>query len=531
MHFPSTAVDKMEKSSVLAHILKPEGSTSLLGGELSARVVNQEKYISPLCTVETDSPVSIDDAFQSAFSDDVKPITLIGPEGSGKTTALERLVVEWAKGKHLQKFSCVFLFRLKELNSLNAPLSLQSLMLQHHGHVTPETIALVFQRPEEVLLVFDDVHHCRESLDPLVQTTLCSDPSQAVSLSCLVASLLHGSLLKGAAVILAARPTECLDFLSSTAVLGFQKVQREAFFNMLFSDPTVAQKAVTHMEKTLGFYDFCTAPRFCWTVCSIYRSLMDAGRNLPETLSQLFVEILVYLLGTLSLSEASNRKLVLTLGKMATHCYLEQHLSCTREEMKSFGFQQLFNAAGVFLQAHGDQADRFAFHSQLILDFLVAVSFYLDSVKCEGVMDMLKKQKPFADFAGAFMSALAEPAQRRQLEVLLGEFNSDQIADFKLWFKTSSEKTLEEIRCKEHLYYFHLLYEAQNESLVKEIVIPSARIGLSFGDLNLQQCAALKYVLKCFDEVQKLNLYMTKNLTEELAESLAPAMTMAHEIM
>lgn len=298
---------------------------------------------------------------------------------------------------------------------------------------------------------------------------------------------------------------------------------------MFFSDPTVAQKAVTHMEKTLGFYEFCTAPRFCWTVCSIYRSLMDAGRNLPETLSQLFVEILVYLLGTLSLSEASNRKLVLTLGKMATHCYLEQHLSCTREEMNSFGFQQLFNSAGVFLQAHGDQADRFAFHSQLILDFLVAVSFYLDSVKCEGVMDMLIKQKPFADFAGAFMCALAEPAQRRQLEALLGEFNSDQIADFKSWFKTSFEKLREDL-CEEHLYYFHLLYEAQNESLVKEIVTPSARRGLRFGGLNLQKCAALKYVLKCLDEVQKLNLYMTENMTEELAESLAPVMTMAHEM-
>lgn len=520
----------MDKSSVLAHILKPRGSASLLGGELSARVVSQEKYISPLCTIETDSPVSIDDAFQSALSDDVKPVALIGPEGSGKTTALERLVVEWAKGKHLQRFSRVFLFRLKELNSLNAPLSLQSLMIQHHGHVTAETTALAFQRPEEVLLVFDDAHHCRESLDPLVQTSLCSDPSQAVSLSCLVASLLHGSLLKGAAVILAARPTECLDFLSRTDVLGFQKAQREAFFNMFFSDPTVARKAVTHMEKTLGFYDFCAAPRFCWTVCSIYRSLMDAGRNLPETLSQLFVEILLYLLGTLSLSVASNRELVLTLGRMATHCYLEQHFSCTRQEMDSFGFKELFNAAGVFLQAHGDQADRFAFHSQLILDFLVAVSFYLDSVKCEDVMDILKKTNPFADFAGAFMSALAEPAQRRQLEALLGEFTSDQIADFKSWFKASSEETLKGFHADRHLYYFHLLYEAQNESLVKEIVTPSARMGLSYGGLDLQKSVALKYVLKCLDEVQDLNLYMTKNLTEELAESLSPGMAIAREI-
>lgn len=529
----------MDKSSVLAHILKPEGSASFLGGELPARVVDQEKYISPLCTVEWETnkgveygsegkPVSLDDMIQSALCDDVKTMTLTSPEGSGKTTALERLVVEWAKRKYLQKFSCVFLFRLKELNCLNALVSLQSLMLEHHGHITPETVALVVQQPEKVLLVFDDVHHCAESLDPSVQT-LCSDPSQAVSLSCLVASLLHGSLLKGAAVILATRPTDCLDFLSSTAVtmLGFKKEQREGYFNMFFSDPTVAQKAVTHMEKTLSFYDFCSAPRFCWTVCKIYKSLMDAGRNLPDTLSQLFVEILVYLLGTVSLSEDSNRKLVLSLGKMAAHCYPEQHLSCSREEMNSFGLEQLSNEAGVFLQVHGDHADRFAFHSQLILDFLVAVSFYLDTAKCEGLMDMLRKQKPFAEFAGAFMSALAEPAQRRQLEALLGEFNCDQIADFKSWFKT---RTLKTMRWEEHLYYLHLLHEAQNESLVKDIVRPSKTMGLSYGDMNLQQCTALKYVVVCLGGMQELILYSTNILTEELAESLAPVMTRAHEI-
>lgn len=531
--FPSKAVDKMDKSSVLAHILKLEASPSLLGGQLPARVVNQEKYISPLCTVEREAeygskgkPECLDDAIQSSLCDDVRTITLIGSEGSGKTAALERLVVEWAKGKCLQKFSWVFLFRLKELNSLIV--SLQSLMLQHPGHITPETIALAVQRPEEVLLVFDDVHHCGESLDPSDQT-LCSDPSQAASLSSLVASVLNGSLLKGAAVILATRPTECLDFHSSTVVtvLGFKREQREVYFNLFFNDLTVAQKAVTHMEKTLSFYEVCSTPRFSWTVCKIYKYLMDAGRNLPDTLSQLFVEILAYLLGNLSLSKASNRKLVLSLGKVAAHYYVEQHLSWSREEMKSFGLEQLCNEAGVFLQVNGD---RFAFHSQLMLDFLIAVSYYLDTAKCEGLMDTLKKPKPRAEFAGAFMSALAEPAQRRQLEALLGDFNCDQIADFKSWVKTSSGERLEGIHYEEHLYYFQLLREAQNESLVKDIVKPSARLGLSYGRMNLQQCTALKYVVMCLGRMQALNLYLIKVLTEELAESLAPVMAITHEI-
>lgn len=524
----------MDKGAVLTHMLKTKGTASLLGGEVSASVINQDKYISPLCSIaqetdgdEADSTLSFDDA----FSDDVKYVTLVGPEGSGKTTSLEKLVVDWAKKKRLQKFSYLFLFRIKELNSLNGPLSLQSLMLHHHGHITPETIALIVQRPEDVLFVFDDVHLCKESLDPSIHT-LCSDPSQTASLSCLVASLLHGSLLKGAPFILAARPTECLNSLRATEVtmLGFLKPKREAFFNRFFSDPAVAHKAVIHMESTLGFYDVCTAPRFCWTVCCIYKSVMDAGGKLPETLSQLFIEILVCLLQTLSLSPACNRQLVLALGKMASHCLLEQCLSCTREEMDSFGFQQLLTATSVFLQVEGDQSDRFTFHSQLMQEFILAVSFFLDSAKSEDVENMLEKHKSHTEFLGGFLSALSEPAQRRQLEALLGEFNADQMTNFKCWFKSSSEKMLKGFHKEKHHHCFNLLYEAQNESLVKEIITTSARIGISYGYLNLQQCVALNYVVKCLGGMQNLNLYNTRNLTEEQAEALAPAMSLSHEI-
>lgn len=507
---------------------------------MPARVVNQDKFISPLCTVERETneraghgsggrPVSLDDAIQSALRDNFKTITLIGPEGSGKTTALERLAVEWAKGKCLQRFSCVLLFRLKEFHSANDLVSLQSLMLQHHGHVTPETMALIVQRPEEVLMLFDDAHHCSESLDPSVQT-LCSEPGQAVSLSCLVSSLLHGSLLDGAAVVLATRQAERLDFLSaSVTLLGFRKEQRDEYFDVFFGEPTVARKAVTHMEKTLSCYDFCAAPRFCWTVCKIYKSLMDAGRNLPDTLSQLFVEILVYLLGALALNQDSKRRLVLRLGTVATHCYLDQHWSSTREETSSLGFEQLFKEAGDFIQVLGGHADRFSFHSRLMKDFLVAVSFYLDTAKCEVQMGLLRKQKPLAEFAGAFMSALAEPAQRRPLEALLGDFSADQIADFESWLRSSSEKALKGIDSEEHLYYFRLLHEAQNQSLVKDIVGPSARLELSFRAMNLQQCTALKYVVTRLGGMKKVDLYV-RMLTEELAESLAAVMTMAREI-
>ncbi|XP_044067779.1 NACHT, LRR and PYD domains-containing protein 3 isoform X2 [Siniperca chuatsi] len=531
----------MDKDTVLTHILKLKGMSTLLGGELPVSVINNNKYIS-LLTSEAqvtdrnvdDNLPSLDYAIHAALSGEIKTVILVGPEGSGKTTVLKKLVVDWANGEHLQTFSYVFHFQLRELNSLNGMLSLEKLMLHCHDHIPPESLCLVLQKPEDVLFVFDDLDQCKDSLDPSVHT-LCSDPSQVASLSCLVASLLHGSLLKGATFVVATRPTGCLKFLSGTQVegLGFLKPQREAYFNGFFTDPATANKALTHMERTLGFYDICTSPRFCWTVCSMYKSLMDAGAKLPETLSQLYVDILVHLIQTLSLNEACNRELVLALGKMASHCSLDQHWSCTKEEMDSFGFQRFLTSVGVFFQVDGDRSDQcvFSFHSQLMQEFLLAVSLFLDKATSEGMEKMLEKHKCRAEFLDIFLSALSEPIQRRPLETLLGELNSDRIMDFKCWFRSSSERTLKGWYKDKHHHCFHLLHQAQNESLVKEIITSSVRIGISYGDLSLQDCVALNYVVTCLGVMEQLNLYQTRNLTEEKAERLTPTMSLSHNII
>ncbi|XP_042346938.1 NACHT, LRR and PYD domains-containing protein 12 [Plectropomus leopardus] len=515
--------------------------STLLGGELPVSVINNNKYISPLTAGaqttdrnEEDDLPSLDCAIHAALCGDMKTVILVGPEGVGKTTALEKLVVGWAKGEHLQKFTHVFHFRLKELNSLNRTLSLEALLLQHHGHVPPESVPLLLQKPKDVLFAFDDLDRYKHSLDPSVHT-LCSDPTQTVSVSCLVSSLLHGSLLKGAAFVVATRPTGCLEHLSGTRVevLGFLKPQREAYFKGFFTDPAAATKARTHMERTLGFYDICTSPKFCWTVCCVYKSLMDAGAKLPETLSQLFVDILVYLIQTLSLSQTCSRDLVLALGKMANHCSSDLHSSCTKEEIDSFGIKPFLTSVGVFLHVEGDQSDGrvFSFHSKLIQEFLLALSFFLDKSSSEGVEKMLEKQKDCAKFLDFFLSGLSEPLQHTPLETLLGELNAERIMDFKRWFKSSSVETLKGCYKDKHYRCFHLLHQAQNKSLVKEIITPSARIGISYGDVSLQDCAALNYVFMCLGEVEQLNLYRTRNLTEEEAEMLAPTMSISHKII
>ncbi|XP_061591906.1 NACHT, LRR and PYD domains-containing protein 14 [Cololabis saira] len=524
----------MDKGAVLTHFLNSKGVPTCLGGELPASVLNSSKYV-PLiaAAAEDDNPPSLDHAIHTALSAESKCVALIGPEGSGKTTALQKLVMDWAKGEQLQHFSYVFYFHFWEMNSLEGALSLETLIQRSQYRVPPETVNLVAERPETVLFVFDGLDQYKHNLDPSVHT-ICSDPDQVVPVSCLVASLLHRSLLRGAAFVVATRPTENLKFLPGTQVeaLGFLKPQRKAYFNNFFTDPAAANKALLHMERTLGFYDFCASPRFCWTVCSVYKSLMDLSADLPKTLSQLFADILVHLIQNLSLSEARNRALVLALGRMASHCFLDPHSSCTKEQVDSFGFEQFLNTSDVFLRKDGElelNNCAFSFHSQLIQEFILALAFFLDKSTYEDVEKMLEKHEGSAMFLEFFLSGLSEQVQYRRLETLLGEFDSDRIKDVRCWLISSSKKTLKGYMKENHYRCFHILQQAQNESLVKEMGIHPGQLGYGHNNLSLKDCVTLNYIITCLGGINAFDLRNTTILPDK-AEVLASIFSQVKKI-
>lgn len=509
---------------------------TLLCGELPVSVINNNKYISLLtCNKQAtdkcklDSRLSLEHVIQTALSE-AKTVVVVGSEGSGKSTTLEKLVGGWSKGEQLQNFSHVYFFRLSEINLLNV-ISLEAL-LQHSR--SPPVVPLT--QLEDVLFILDELDHYKYSLDPSVYS-LCSDPNQAISVSCLVASMLQGSLMSGASFLVASRTTANLKFLNGiqVEVLGFQKPQREAFFKGLFTDPAVANNALQHMETTLGFYDFSSFPRFCWTVCSVYKHLVDSGTELPKTLSQLFVYIMAHLIQKFKLKD-NIQKTVLALGELASYSALGQHLTFTRDEIVSLGLKPLLTSEiqlGAFLRVDGDpESDTavFCWHSQLMQEFILAVSFFLEPTS-EGAEKMLEKHKNHAKFLDVFMSGLSEPVHRRPLEALLGLFNPVQILDFKNWFQNVCEKTLQGFDKVEHCHCYHLLYQTQNKNVVKALITPSARTGLSYGNLSHQDYVMLNYVVTQLSEMEQFNLYHTSNLTEEIARILTPALSLSHKII
>lgn len=499
---------------------------TLLGGELPVNLINNNKYVPVLsCKNKGNIENSLEDAIQTALCE-AKTVLVVGPTGSGKTTTLEKLIVNISKGQQLQRFSHIFHFRFSGINVLEAPISCKAFLQQS---LIPQSKSVPVTKSEDVLFIFDELDKFSHNLDPS-QNCLCSDHDQATTVSSLIHSLLHGSLMPGASFLVASQTTPNLKFLSGVQleVLGFLRPQRDAFFKKFFTDPVTAENALRHFETTLGFYDFSKSPQFCWTVCSVYNFLISTGTNLPVTLTQLFAYILVHLMQKITQKEKIIN-VVRALGNLASYCALDSQLNVQRDKLVEFGLPPEFPVSD-FLHVDGESDKAiYSWRSQLFQEFVLAVSSLFD-LTLESTEEILEKHKQ-TKFLDIFMSGLCEQVSRRPLEAILGPCNGDKILDFKKWFKTLCEKTLPGYSKEDHCRCFHLLYQMQNKNVVKEFITPSARLGLSYGDLSVLDYVVLNYVVTQLGEMEQFNLYRTSCLTEEMAEILAPTMAVSQKLI
>ncbi|XP_072305821.1 NACHT, LRR and PYD domains-containing protein 14 isoform X2 [Eucyclogobius newberryi] len=499
--------------------------STVLGGELPVNVINKTLYVPVLTGCNNKGEVSLEEAIQTALCE-ARTVFVAGHEGSGKTTTLEMLFMNGIKGQQLQKFTHVFYFRGGDLNSLEDPISFKAFLQK--GRRLPQTGPIT--NSEEVLFIFDDLDKCAHNLNPSVH--LCSDQDQPTTVSCLVTSLLCGSLTPGASILATTKTTPTLDFVTRVRLdlLGFLKPQRDAFFRKFFTDPVTAKNALQHFETTLGFYDVSKSPRFCWTVCSIYSCLLDSGAKLPDTLTQLFVHILSHLMEKTPHKKDAMQNTVIALGNLASDCAIGSQVNFQRDKLVAFGLLSDL-LLHEFVHADGEPGNAvYSWHSQLMQEFILAVSFFVDPTS-ETVESFVEKHKRHTTFLDVFMAGLCEQGNRTSLEEFLGSLNQEKILDFKNGLMKRCEKTLRGFNKEDHCRCFHLLYQLQSENVVKEVITPSARLGLSYGDLRLVDYVALNFVAMQLGEMEQLNLYRTSCLTEEMAEILAPTIAVSRELI
>uniref|UniRef100_A0A8C4XFK3 Uncharacterized LOC114644529 n=1 Tax=Erpetoichthys calabaricus TaxID=27687 RepID=A0A8C4XFK3_ERPCA len=217
------------------------------------------------------SPVSVNPA---------NIIVVSGMAGIGKTTMIQKIMYDWARGTQYQRFAFVFLFKFRELNLLDneneTQMSLTKLIERHYKYISNDRLKYVLKNPETLLFIFDGLEEYKHKLD-FTQSQLCSNPDVKVPVHILVTSLVSRTLLKGCSVLITSRPTalEAMDMErvdQFVEILGFFPEQRLMYCKKFFGDTALAGEAFQYVKENTILYSMCFIPSYCWMICSVLNS-------------------------------------------------------------------------------------------------------------------------------------------------------------------------------------------------------------------------------------------------------------------
>ncbi|XP_039598591.1 NACHT, LRR and PYD domains-containing protein 12-like [Polypterus senegalus] len=242
---------------------------------------------------------------RSAGSDiDSHIVVVSGVAGIGKTTMVQKIMSDWARGTQYQRFAFVFLFKFRDLNLLDTEkepqMPLTRLIVRHYKYLNDLRLSEILQKPESLLFIFDGLDEYKHKLD-FTQTRLCSEPNDYFPVHTVVTSLVRRTLLKGCTVLITTRPT-ALVFLDKVRVdrfaeiLGFFPEQRLMYFKKFFGDADQGSEAFQYVEENAILYTMCFNPSYCWIICSVLKSHFMTPEEergaAPRTVTELFVMFL-----------------------------------------------------------------------------------------------------------------------------------------------------------------------------------------------------------------------------------------------
>ncbi|KAG5839000.1 hypothetical protein ANANG_G00229710 [Anguilla anguilla] len=488
-------------------------------------------------------------------------LRVAGPAGAGKSTAVQKLLADWASGVRLTRFAFLFPLPLGELGSgtgqggsgtgsggsgkgswalgwgREGPGQGSALWQTCCPSSTPTYPAPPWTWCSRTLrpccLCWMGLTRTRTRHPPAVTQTsqplslelhppAATQTSQPRSLElhplqrpkpaspplCAGVWAAQGHPPPGASVLVTCRPPASLEPLSESEggcveVQGLSQEGRGAYLRLFFPDPREAAQVLEHMEETLGFCSLARLPGFCWTLCSVYREARAAGRALPKTLT--------HVAGQDGCRRGAEWRRVLLSG----------------------GGGGLRPPAAPGLGAAADflRPRSCSFLSPELAQFLLAVAYHRGCWDRGGLPDLLELAAGKADLLELFLAGLCDPSQRAPLEGAVGKFDSDRALELTAWLKEMTQEAVQSYHKERHLRAFRLLQQRQDAALAVAAVGPSARLGLSYGGLSVQDSAALSYMATCCGELEQLNLYCTKNLSEEVARRLLPAIIVAKKII
>nr|XP_009668539.1 PREDICTED: NLR family member X1 [Struthio camelus australis] len=351
-------VDPVIQESSLEEILKPSPDLAI-----------QHQLQQPCSRV-----ISLQNLFDvDACGRQVKTVVLFGTVGTGKSTLIKKMVVDWCHGR-LPRFELVIPFSCEDLSQSHTPISLRRLITKKYQHLR-DVVPTLGTSNLRMLFILNGLE--RLNLDfRLAGTELCCDPNEPVPPPAIVVNLLRKYLLPEASIIVTTRPSALRRIPGKyvgryAEICGFSESNlQKLYFQMRLSQPgcsgedgggkspgsssgeqdNLVEMLSRNLERHNQIAAACFLPSYCWLVCTTLHFLYFTKTVPPsQTLTGIYTSFLRLnfsgeVLDSTDPTNISMMKYVAkTVGKLAHEgvmsrktCFSEEDLQqCFEVEMKT----------------------------------------------------------------------------------------------------------------------------------------------------------------------------------------------------
>ncbi|XP_038163085.1 protein NLRC3-like [Cyprinodon tularosa] len=487
-----------------------------------------------------------------------KRVKVKGIAGIGKSVVVQKLVYEWAIGKSMREFICIFGLCFRELNLIEAPLSLLDLLGERFGNLK-DALQDLFTAPKSLLFILDGLDEFKFFLNWNSRDTNIGIESK-LPVAELIVALIKGNLLPEASIILTTRPsTEAPKhfFQRCCVVLGFEENQVKEYTTKFYKDREVSNKVYKYISNNDNIFVLSFIPLYCYIICIAMAEFFSGTQavddleslelNPPKTVSEVY---LCYLFTVVkhhalrgSAERSASRSKVLSLakqqltnlGKLAYENLLKRKIMFSEEDLESYGVKS-DQIQGTFLCQilHPLKEERvrlFSFFHLTVQEHLGALYCALNLLSHEGItqalnlwcfglhppstsstllkhmeldMEMLESLQMFTRFFMGLLRARLEKQLDGLVDSSTDEGNGIHTS-LGLWFQAQFKHR--KMKNETALNLLHCLMEFHMEKTTTIAAPEIKKLNLFKMKLSIVDCAAMHYVLKFSPHtLEELNL-------------------------
>ncbi|XP_062892881.1 NACHT, LRR and PYD domains-containing protein 3-like [Mobula hypostoma] len=482
-----------------------------------------------------------------------KSAALAGASGIGKTTVVQKFVLDWASGRMCQHFQFIFSFKFRDLNSINCAICLRELLLDHYPYLRNVLVEL-WRNAARLLFIFDGFDEFKDRIDfadrqgDAEPQHVCTDPKFRCNVSDIVYSLIQHKLLPGCSVLVTSRPTE-LHLLEKAGIsvraeiLGFVGEERKEYFSRHFEDQAVAAAVFKHVQENEILYTMSYNPSYCkFLALALGPFFAQPDRDpqqAPKTITQLYSHYISNILKKHGREIESPRDVLLRVGQMAFRGLAEREFAFTDGDLfrHSLQFSQFLSGfLRELLEREGTRNVMYMFPHLTIQEFVAALAHFLTSdpvVLLEHLAEARRTADGRYEVFLRFVAGLASAESAGPLQELLGAFPNQTTSQVTDWVKEEVARRISSTASEDGkrglLKALHYLFESQDGQLAQCTLGSAEALSLRRLRLTRSDCAVLSHAIGHCDAVKHLDL-RSCSIQRETLKLLAPGLHRCQEL-